>query len=112
MYDIEENNNEYLVEMFISQPDVSEELRNEQYTTADNMLAQSFQETCTMYSLKAIFEEIFPIDSIANTQSKTIEINPGKTLNIGAFLETSHEWRLLDLLIKYQKAFACDYIDM
>ena len=68
MYDIEENNNADLVEMFISQPEVSEELRNEQYITADYMLAQSFQETCTMYSLKAIFDEIFPINSITNTQ--------------------------------------------
>ena len=87
-------------------------MRNEQYTIADHMLAQIFQETCTMYSLKATFEEIFPIGSIINTQSKTIEISPGKTLNIGAFLETSQERRLLDLLTKYQKAFTWDYTDM
>lgn len=44
-YDIEESNNADLVEMFISQPEVSKELRNEQYITADYMLAQFFQET-------------------------------------------------------------------
>eukprot|EP00253_Pinus_taeda_P027327 PITA_27327 len=112
MYDIEENNNADLVEMFISQPEVSEELRNEQYIAVDYMLAQSFQETHTMYSLKAIFDEIFPINSITNTQSKTIEISPGKTLNIGAFLETSQEQKLIHLLNKYQKEFAWDYTDM
>jgi len=112
MYDIEENKNEDLVEIFISQPDVSEELRNEQYTALDHILAESFQETCTMYSLRTLFEDIFPINSITNTQRKTIEISPGKTLNIGAFLETSQERILLDLLIKYQKAFAWDYTDM
>jgi len=66
MYDYRENNNEDLVEMFISQPDVSKELRNEQYTAADEILAQSFQENCTMYSLKTLFEYIFPINSIKN----------------------------------------------
>lgn len=91
IYDFVEDNNEYLVEMFISQPEVSEELRNEQYTIADQILAQSFQETCTMYSLKTLFEDIFPIYSITNTQSKIVEINLGKTLNIGAFLETLQE---------------------
>ena len=42
MYDIEENNNEDLVEMFIAQLDVSKELKNAQYTTTDHMLAQIF----------------------------------------------------------------------
>lgn len=112
MYDIEENNNANLVEMFISQPEVSEELRNEQYITADYMLAQSFQETCMMYSLKVIFDEIFPINSITNTQSKTIEISPRKTLNIGAFLETSQEQKPIHLLKKNKKSFVWGYTDM
>lgn len=96
MYDFRENNNEDLMEMFISQPDVLEELRNEHYTIVDQILAQRFQENCTMYSLKTLFEDIFPINSITKTQSKSVEISPGKTLNIGAFLEISQEQKLLD----------------
>jgi len=65
-----------------------------------------------MYSLKTLFEDIFPINSITNTQSKTVEISPGRTLNIGAFLQIYQEQKLLDLLTKYQKAFAWDYTDM
>lgn len=65
-----------------------------------------------MRSLKTIFEDIFPMNSITNTQSKIVEISPGKTMNIVAFLETSQEQKLLDFLIKYQKAFSWDCIDM
>ena len=101
-----------MVELFLSQPNISEELRNEQYNAADQLLAQSFQETCTIHSLQTLFENIFPIQSITNTQSKTIEINPGKTLNISTHLDSSQEEKLIQLLRKYQKAFAWDYTDM
>ena len=67
IYDFEEDNNEDLVELFISQPNVSEELRNEQYSAADQLLAQCIQDTCTMHSLQTLFEDIFPIQSITNT---------------------------------------------
>ena len=58
------------------------------------------------------FHNIFPIQSITNTQSKTIEISPGKTLNIGTHLDSSQEEKLIQLLRKYQKSFAWDYTDM
>ena len=101
-----------MVELFLSQPDVSEELRNDQYHAADELLAQNFQETCTIQSLQTTFQNIFPIHSITNTQSKTIDISPGKTLNIGTHLDSSQEEKLIQLLRKYQKAFAWDYTDM
>ena len=101
-----------MVELFLSQPDISEELRNEQYNAADQLLAQSFQETCTIHSLQTLFENIFPIQSITNIQSETIEISLGKTLNIGTHLDLSQEEKLIQLLRKYQKAFAWDYTDM
>eukprot|EP00253_Pinus_taeda_P020812 PITA_20812 len=92
--------------------DVSEELRNDQYHAADELLAQNFQETCTINSLQTTFHNIFPIQSITNTQSKTIEISPGKTLNIGTHLDSSQEEKLIQLLRKYQKEFTWGYTDM
>eukprot|EP00253_Pinus_taeda_P035643 PITA_35643 len=99
-------------ELFLSQPDVSEELRSDQYHVADELLAQNFQETYSNHSLQTTFHNIFPIQSITNTQRKTIEISSGKTLNIGTHLDSSQEEKLIQLLRKYQKAFAWDYTDM
>ena len=39
IYDFQEHNNDDLVELFLSQPDISEELRNDQYHAADELLA-------------------------------------------------------------------------
>eukprot|EP00253_Pinus_taeda_P020244 PITA_20244 len=89
-----------------------DELRNGQYHAPDELLAQNFQETCTIHSLQTTFHNIFPIQSITNTQSKTMEISPGKTLNIGTHLDSSQEKKLIQLLRKYHKAFAWDYTDM
>jgi len=106
IYDFQEQNNDDLVELFLSQPDISEELRKEQNHVADELSAQNFQETCTIHFLQTTFQNIFPIQSIINTQSKTIEISPGKTLNISTHLDSSQEEKLIQLLRKYQKAFA------
>ena len=65
-----------------------------------------FQENCTIDSLETSFDDIFSVRSITNTQSKTIEISPGKYLNIGAHLTLSQEEPLIALLNKYHKAFA------
>ena len=89
-----------MVELFLSQPAVSEELRNDQYHATDELLAPKFQETCTLQYLQTKFNDIFPIQSITNTQSKTIEISPGKTLNIGTQLDSSQEEKLIQLLRK------------
>ena len=67
IYDFQEHNDDDLVELFLSQPDVSEELRNDQYHAADELLAPNFQETCTIQSLQTTFQNIFPIQSITNT---------------------------------------------
>ena len=47
--------------------------------------------------------EHFPIQFITNTQSKTIEISPGKTLNIGTHLDSSQEEKLIQLLRNTRK---------
>ena len=101
-----------MVELFLSQPDVYEGLRNDQYHATNELLAPNFQETCTIQSSQTTFHEIFPIQSITNIQSKTIEISPGTTLNIGTHLDSSQEDKLIQLLRKYQKEFSWDYTDM
>eukprot|EP00253_Pinus_taeda_P026627 PITA_26627 len=112
IYNFQEHDNNDLVELFLAQPDISENLRHDQYHAADILLAQNFQETCTIHSLQTTFHDIFPVQSITNTQSKVIEISPGKTLNIGNHLDSSQQERLIQLLRKYQKAFAWDYTDI
>jgi hypothetical protein len=47
-----------------------------------------------------------------NTQSKIIEISPGKYLNMGTKFEPSQEEQLIALLKKYHKSFAWEYTDM
>lgn len=101
IYDFQEQDNNDLVELFLSQPDISENLRHDQYHTADVLLAQNFQETCTIQSLQTTFHDIFPVQSITNTQSHVIEISPGKTLNIGNHLDSSQQEKLIRLLRKY-----------
>jgi len=42
IYYFQEHNNDDLVELFLSQPDISENLRNDQYHATDELLAQNF----------------------------------------------------------------------
>jgi hypothetical protein len=111
-FDFREKNNEYLLDYFISEPDISEELRDTKYIATYEILGQTFQENCTIHSLESLFNDIFPVISMENTQSKIIELGPGKYLNIGTNFEPSQEEQLIALLKKYHKAFAWEYIDM
>ena len=52
------------------------------------------------------------MNSISNSHVKTIEIFPGKSLNINSDLEVSQEQKLVELLGKYSKAFSWDYTNM
>ena len=105
-FDFREENNEDLLDYFIFEPDIFEQLRNMQYIVADHVLGQNFQENCTVDSLESSFDDIFFVHLITNTQSKIIEIGPRKYLNIGAHLTLSQEEQLIALLNKYHKAFA------
>jgi len=56
--------------------------------------------------------EVETISTIISSKSITVEIEPGKTLNINpnlTFAETKH---LIKLLIDHKEAFAWDYMDM
>eukprot|EP00253_Pinus_taeda_P019898 PITA_19898 len=60
--------------------------------------------------LKDAHDQTIPVTVVAN--SKVVEIEPGKTLNINANLTPDQETKLVNLLRKYQGGFAWDYPDM
>jgi len=108
----EEEENEDLLDIFISEPDISEQLRVTQYEAASNLLNQCFRETCIIQSLQESFTNIFRVNTITNSTTRTIEIYPGKHLNIGNKLQFSQEQEVIALLQKYSKDFAWDYTYM
>ena len=57
-FDFQEKNNEDLLDYFISELDISEQLRNMQYIVADQVLVQNVQENYTIDSLQSSFDEI------------------------------------------------------
>ena len=95
-----------MLNYFIAEPDISEELRDMQYAAANQVLGYNFQENCTVHSLALALHDILNVHSITDIQSKTIEISPGKSLNISAHLTTSQEEQLITLLNKHSHAFA------
>ena len=101
-----------MLDYFIAEPDISEELRDMQYAIVDQVLGYNFQENCTVHSLALALHDIFNVHSITDIQSKTVEISPGKHLNISAHLTTSQEEQMITLLNKHSHAFAWEYTDM
>jgi len=108
----EEEGNEDLMDLFISEPNISKQFREVQYAAASNLLNQCFQENCTVQTLRNSFIDIFPVNTISNPTIKIIEVYPGKYLNIGNQLQSAQEQEVIALLQKYSKAFAWDYTDM
>eukprot|EP00253_Pinus_taeda_P005467 PITA_05467 len=74
------------------------------------MIEAAFDSELEEYSLKDPHDQTIPVTVVAN--SKVVEIEPGKTLNINANLTPDQEIKLLNLLQKYKEAFAWDYPDM
>ena len=60
--------------------------------------------------LKDTHDQPIPTTYVSN--SKIVEIEPGKTLNINANLTYEQEKKLIQLLRKHKEAFAWDYPDM
>jgi hypothetical protein len=74
------------------------------------MIKAAFDNELEEDPLKDDNDPNIPVTSVAN--SKVIQIEPGKTLNINANLTPEQETKLIQLLRKYQEAFAWDYPDM
>jgi len=62
------------------------------------------------YSLRDINDQPIPTTTIYN--SKPIEIEQGKILNINTNLSNDQQHKLIQVLRKYKGAFAWDYPDM
>jgi len=75
-----------------------------------HMIEAAFDNELEEDPLKDTHDQIIPTTSVSN--SKTIEIDPGKTLYINANLTSEQEEKLIQLLRKYKEAFAWDYPDM
>ena len=106
---INEGNEEDLLDNFISN---SEEETQIDQIPINPIFESNFQESCTINSLQSLFQTTFYVNSISNSHVKTIEIFPGKNLNINSHLETSQEQKMIELLRKYSKAFSWDYTNM
>jgi len=74
------------------------------------MIEATFDNELEEDPLKDTHDQTIPVTSVAN--SKIVEIEPGKTLNINANLTSEQETKLIHLLRKYKEAFAWDYLDM
>jgi hypothetical protein len=101
-----EENDENVLNHLISNPDIKEKLESLQKISTNNILEQGFQENCTIESLQSSFETIFPVSTVSDSHCKTVEIFPGKCLNINANLEKYQEERLIQLLKNYSKSFS------
>jgi len=74
------------------------------------MIEAAFDNELEEDPLKDTHDQTIPTTSVSN--NKTIEIEPGKTLNINNNLTLEQEENLVQLLRKYKEAFAWDYSDM
>jgi len=74
------------------------------------MIKATFDNDLEEDLLKHTHDQTIPTTSISN--SKIVEIEPGKTLNINANLTSKQEKNLIQLLRKHKEAFAWDYPNM
>lgn len=88
---------------FINQPEMRSLLQC-------HMIQATFDNDVAEDLLKDIHDQSIPTTSVY--RSKTIEIEPGKTLNINKNLTVEQEEKLVQLLRKYKEAFTWDYPDM
>jgi hypothetical protein len=80
------------------------------YPSLEHVIEKHSQEN---YSLEEMIEKMelaTPIDISLADQSTTIEIHPGKTLNINSHLDTSQHDQLMKVLQTHSQAFAWDYV--
>eukprot|EP00253_Pinus_taeda_P028738 PITA_28738 len=74
------------------------------------MIEVAFDSELEEDPLKDPHDQTIPVIVVSN--SKVVEIEPGKTLNINTNLAPDQEIKLVNLLQKYKGAFVWDYLDM
>jgi Rps23 Pro-64 3,4-dihydroxylase Tpa1-like proline 4-hydroxylase len=60
--------------------------------------------------LEDLMEQKIPTTAVHN--NKSVEIAPGRSLNINANLDEQQQQKLIQVLSKYQQDFAWEYSDM
>eukprot|EP00253_Pinus_taeda_P029953 PITA_29953 len=78
--------------------------------TQCHMIKAAFDNEAEEEPLNDVHDHTIPVTSVAH--SKTVEIEPGKTLNINANLTPEQETKLIHILRKHKNAFAWDYPDI
>eukprot|EP00253_Pinus_taeda_P002517 PITA_02517 len=91
------------VNNFISQTELTSH-------TQCHMIKATFDNELKENPLKDTHDHTIPVTFVVN--SKIVEIELGKTLNINANLTSEQETKLIHMLRKYKEAFAWDYPDM
>ena len=74
------------------------------------MIEVAFDNELEEDLLKDTHDQTIPTTSVSN--SKIVEIEPRKTLNISANLISEQEKKLIQLLRKHKEEFSWDYPDM
>jgi hypothetical protein len=74
-----------------------------------NQIDSAVTSNIVIENVETTTAELFPKVS---SKSITIEIEPGKTLNINPDLSISETRRLMKLLIEHTEEFSWDYMDM
>eukprot|EP00253_Pinus_taeda_P027676 PITA_27676 len=101
--DFKDQTEDDAINNFISQTELTS-------CTQCHMIKAAFDSELEEDPLKDTLDHTIPVTSFAN--SKIMEIEPGKTLNINANLTFDQEMKLIHVLRKYKEAFAWDYPDM
>ena len=99
--DFKDQTEDDIINSFINQPKIRSHLQC-------HMIKAAFDNEED--PLKDVQEKSIPTTYVYNR--KTIEIEPGKTLNINKNLTAEQEKKLVQLLKKYKGSFAWDYPDM
>jgi hypothetical protein len=92
---LKENTDENLINHCITNPDLPQYFGGKSsshiQTSIDCLLEQNFQENCTEEELSSTFSSVFPVHSISESDYKTVEIFPEKTLNINSSLDNTQK---------------------
>eukprot|EP00253_Pinus_taeda_P022646 PITA_22646 len=101
--DFKDQTEDDAINNFISQTELTS-------CTQCHMIKAAFDNELEEDPLKDTHDHTIPVTFVAN--SKIVEIEPRKTLNINANLTSEQEMKLIHVLRKYKEAFAWDYPNM
>eukprot|EP00253_Pinus_taeda_P024641 PITA_24641 len=102
-FDFKDQTEDDAINNFISQTELTSR-------TQCHMIKVAFDSELEEDPLKDTHDHTIHVTSVAN--SKIVEIEAGKTLNINSNLTSEQKMKLIHVLRKYKEAFSWDYPDM